>query len=392
MPTVLTTLFAAPFRIFFLSLALWAVVIVPLWLVLLLTPLQLPLLLPAPIWHQHEMLFGFLNAAVAGFLLTAVGTWTGTRPLHGGPLLALWLVWVAGRVLLLGAGGSPVEGLAHALELIFLPLVILDAGRRVARTRQWRQLIVLQVLTLLWLMQLGFHLQPSPRFAGGAMLLAMALMLVIGGRITPAFTANWLRAQGREGEAAAAQAPAWIDATAIGLTLLLLPVYLLQPFGPALIPAITLLTVTAALAVALRLGYWRGWRVYTEPLLWVLHLSLAWIPVALLLMAGSNLGWWPATVWQHAAGMGAMGGLILGVISRVALGHTGRPLQLPGGMIIAFAAIHAGALVRVLTALSLLPWQRGLEIAVLCWILAFGLFLIRYAGVLSSPRPDGKAG
>lgn len=129
-----------------------------------------------------------------------------------------------------------------------------------------------------------------------------------------------------------------------------------------------------------------------EPLLWILHLSLLWIPAALLLLAGHHLLGWPATAWQHALGIGAMGGLILGVMTRVALGHTGRPLQLPPGMVTAYLLIQLAVVVRLLTVFAVIPWRWGTSLAAAAWIAAFLLFLWRYLPVLCSPRVDGKAG
>jgi len=157
-------------------------------------------------------------------------------------------------------------------------------------------------------------------------------------------------------------------------------------------PAITVTALIAGGLSLLRIILWQGWRVREEPLLWILHLSLLWIPVALWLLAGSGLGLWRDTVWMHAVGIGAMGGLILGVISRVALGHTGRPLKLPAGMVTAFALIHLASLLRVGTGLMLIPWTAGVSLSALLWVVAYALFLIRYTRILASPRYDGKPG
>lgn len=385
-------LFAYPFRIFFFSLAVWAVLIVPLWLAVLLTSFPLPLALPPLYWHQHEMLYGLLNAAIAGFLLTAVCTWTQTVGLQGGRLLALWLVWFSGRLAMLLGGDLPT-GLAMLPDALFLPLVMLDAGIRIARARQARQILILVVLLLIWLTQMAFLLAPDSLFSSSGLILAMVLMLVVGGRITPAFTGNWLRAQGRLTDLPRSW-PA-LDRAAIFSTLLVVPALLFAAWQPTAVgasPALAGLAIAAAALVLARLWGWRGWRVKDEPLLWILHLSLSWVPIALLLLAGTALGAWPATVWKHAVGTGAMAGLILGVISRVALGHTGRPLELPRGMVLAFVLIHTAALVRVLTALEHLPWRAGLELSAICWLLAFALFLWRYTAILASPRPEGRPG
>lgn len=377
--------FAYPFRVFFLSAAALAALAVPAWLALLLHGAHAPLAFTPLHWHQHEMLFGFLHAAIAGFLLTAVCTWTGTERLHGAPLAALWLVWLLGRVAM--AAGEGVPGwLAHGVDLAFLPLVMLDAGWRIWHARQQRQLIVLVVLAALWLMELGFHLDPAGPYARGALLAAMLLMLVIGGRITPAFSGNWLRQRG--GDPARVSILPWLERLTLACVAAVLVTQVVA------VPA--WLAAGAALAAAgtsaARLLLWRGWLVRAEPLLWILHLALAWIPLALLLLAAAQLNYVPATAWVHAAGAGAMGSLILGVMARVALGHTGRPLRLPAGMTAAFVMILVAGAVRVLTTLQALPWRAGLGLAAVLWVVAFALFLLRYAAVLAGPRLDGKPG
>lgn len=379
------TLFAYPFRIFFLSLALWAVVIVVLWVALITGHAGLPLAWAPMMWHQHEMLFGLLSAGIAGFLLTAVCVWTQTERLQGAGLLALWLVWGLGR-LLATLGASVPEVMVVAANLLFLPLVMLDAGWRIWRARQRRQLIVLMVVALLWSMQAGFLLLGPARFAEAALLTAVLLMLVIGGRITPAFSGNWLRMRG--GAAERVRTLPALEVATLASSALLVPAVLLGL--PAM--ALALLAFVAAITSGVRLLLWRGWLVGAEPLLWILHLSLLWVPVALLLLAGAALGLWPATVWLHAAGVGAMGGLILGVISRVSLGHTGRPLVLPPGMVPAFVILHLGAAIRVLAALSVLPWKAGILLSGACWVVAFLFFIWRYAGILARPRADGRPG
>ncbi len=377
-------LFAFPFRIFFVSTALWAILAVLLWSLHISGTISLPLAHAPFLWHRHEMLFGFLNPAIAGFLLTAVCVWTGTDRLHGLPLLLLWLVWLAGR-LTATLGGQDAAGLSIAIDLAFLPLVALDAGRRIVGARQWRQLVVLMVIALLWLMQVGTLTRGPAIFTEGALVLAAALMLVIGGRITPTFSTNWLKARGGDPEQVRTLFPLEV-ALLVSLLLLLLAALLSHS------SAVTLMaTITAVLTLA-RLALWRGWLFRREPLLWILHLSLLWIPAALLLLAGHHAFDWPATAWQHALGIGAMGGLILGVMTRVALGHTGRPLQLPPGMVTAYGLIQVSVLSRLLTVFVVIPWQWGIAVAAAAWVTAFALFLSRYLPILWSPRADGKPG
>lgn len=378
--------FAYPFRVFFLSVAFWALVSVALWVPQITGQWQLPLALDPLAWHQHEMLFGFLTAAIAGFLLTAVCNWTQTVRLHGPPLIGLWLVWLAGRITLLVGSGWPA-GLVEAINLLFLPLVMLDAGRRIwLAGQQKRQLIVLLAVGLIWVAQAVFLLGDRAAAVPAALVGAVLLMLVIGGRITPAFSAGWLRMRG--GNPDLVRIFPWLERATLGSVAVLFVFVLLDAGSVWVIAAAGL----AALASGARLVAWRGWLVRADPLLWILHLSLLWIPVALVLLAGAEAGWWPGTVWYHAVGVGAMGGLILGVISRVSLGHTGRPLVLPRGMVSAFVLIHAGAVLRVVTALGGLPWQAGISVSASLWLLAFALFLWRYTPILISPRFDGRPG
>ncbi|PPI80606.1 NnrS family protein [Marinobacter flavimaris] len=377
-------LFSYPFRIFFLSMTVLALAVIPLWVMQVNGVISLPLAMPGLFWHQHEMLFGFLSAAIAGFLLTAVCVWTQTERTHGFRLVLLWGVWLAGRVLLATGADLPFW-LVQGVNLAFLPLVMVDAGWRIWHARQKRQLMIMVVLGLLWLMQIGFVTRLDMAFSYGALIMAMALISIVGGRITPAFSTGWLRQRGLDSNAVKT-IPALDMATVFSLILLM----------ASLVTGWQ--TVTGLLALLsgglmlVRLAGWKGWLVRQEPLLWILHLSILWVPVALFLLAGSLFAGWPSNAWSHAAGTGAVACLILGVISRVALGHSGRPLVLPKGMVFAFVAIHLAALVRVLTAFEIIPWHPGIGGSALLWLVAFGIFLYRYTAILASPRPDGREG
>lgn len=377
-------LFSYPFRIFFLSMTVLALAVIPLWVMQVNGVISLPLAMPGLFWHQHEMLFGFLSAAISGFLLTAVCVWTQTERTHGFRLVLLWGVWLAGRVLLATGADLPFW-LVQGVNLAFLPLVMVDAGWRIWHARQKRQLMIMVVLGLLWLMQIGFVTRLDMAFSYGALIMAMALISIVGGRITPAFSTGWLRQRGLDSNAVKT-IPALDMATVFSLILLM----------ASLVTGWQ--TVTGLLALLsgglmlVRLAGWKGWLVRQEPLLWILHLSILWVPVALFLLAGSLFAGWPSNAWSHAAGTGAVACLILGVIARVALGHSGRPLVLPKGMVFAFVAIHLAALVRVLTAFEIIPWHPGIGGSALLWLVAFGIFLYRYTAILASPRPDGREG
>jgi uncharacterized protein involved in response to NO len=408
-PNRIKCLFAYPFRIFFLSMACWAVLVIPLWIAFISGLITLPLVSGAMPWHQHEMLFGYVTPAIAGFLLTAVCVWTQTERLHGRSLALLWAVWLAGRLSFFGGEWLPY-GVVVAINLAFLPLLTLDAGRRIWQAKQPRQIPILLVLGALWLVEAAMLLSWHPVNAEGALILIMALMLIVGGRITPTFSDSWLKQRG--GSPVSRTLP-WLEKILLPLLLLLLiSTYLTNGstvsasavlFSSQVTPPPTLFATLTALAqpsLALlaagltlaRLLLWRGWHVSQEPLLWSLHVALLWIPVALVLLAGGKLDWWSQQAWLHAAGIGAIGGLILAVISRVSLGHTGRPLLLPKGMVAALWCIHVAAMFRVATAVDIMPYLPGLTITAALWTLAFLQFLIRYSPILTAPRPDGREG
>jgi len=380
----ISQLFSYPFRIFFLSMTVLALVAIPLWVMQVNGVISLPLAMPGLFWHQHEMLFGFLSAAIAGFLLTAVCVWTQTERTHGVRLVLLWGVWLAGR-LLLATGADLPFWLVQGVNLMFLPLVMVDAGWRIWHARQKRQLMIMVVLGLLWLMQIGFVTRLDMAFSYGALIMAMALISIIGGRITPAFSTGWLRQRGLD-STAVKTVPALDMATVFSLILLMASLVT----GWQTVTGV--LALLSGMLMLVRLAGWKGWLVRQEPLLWILHLSILWVPVSLFLLAGTLFAGWPSNAWSHAAGTGAVACLILGVISRVALGHSGRPLVLPKGMVLAFLAIHLAAVIRVLTAFEIIPWHPGIGSSTLLWLFAFGVFLYRYTGILASPRPDGREG
>lgn len=377
-------LFGYPFRIFFLSMTVLALLVIPLWVLQVTGVINLPLAMPGLFWHQHEMLFGFLSAAIAGFLLTAVCVWTQTERTHGFRLVLLWGVWLAGR-LLLALGADLPDWLVQGVNLAFLPLVMLDAGWRIWHARQKRQLMILVVLGLLWLMQIGFVTRLDMAFSHGALIMAMALISVVGGRITPAFTTGWLRQRGLDANVVK-------TIPALDITTLFSMILLTASLVTGWQTLTGTLAIVAGTLMLVRLANWKGWLVRKEPLLWVLHLSILWVPVSLYLLAGTLFAGWPSNAWSHAAGTGAVSCLILGVIARVTLGHTGRPLVLPKGMVIAFIAIQLAALIRVLTAFDIIPWHPGIGSSSLLWVFAYGMFLVRYTKILASPRPDGRAG
>ncbi|HEX5361506.1 MAG TPA: NnrS family protein [Fluviicoccus sp.] len=382
-------LFRLGFRPFFLGAALLALLAIPLWLAAwhgLLSGWQ-----PAGgwlAWHRHEMLFGFGLAVVAGFLLTAVQNWTGQPGLSGKPVAALAGVWLAGRIAWLADAPLP---LLIPLELAFPLLTAVAMGMQLWRVKQQRNYPIVGVLALLAAVDaevlIGLargddSLQRQGVWAG--LWLVAAMMTLIGGRVIPFFTRRGLRRPGDPLPMVRA------DQALLGGTVL---IAVLQAAGPGLSPHPALAALFAALGAGhgWRLARWFDRDVRTVPLLWSLHLAYAWLAVACLGMAGWHLGLFVSpSPSLHALTVGGMGGLILAMMARVTLGHTGRDLAPPPGMVLGFGLLHVGALARVGVA-PLWP-LAGLCVAATCWALAFGIFVWRYGPMLMQARVDGHPG
>jgi len=345
------------------------------------------------VWHAHEMSVGFAGAVVAGFLLTAVATWTGRPPVQGGWLVLLATAWLAGRGAMLFAAALPPR-LVAVLDLAFPLLLALLATREIIGGRNRRNFGVLALAWLLVVLALLYQaaqlgLVPTDTEAGTQQLVVRLLVQVlvlmvatIGGRVIPAFTTNWLRARQVN---RLPVARAWLERV-------ILPLTALAGLSQALFPdarATVVLCLLAALGHALRLAGWRGLATWPEPLLLVLHLAYAWLAIGFLLVAATGAGApLPGTAALHALTVGAVGGMILGMMTRVALGHTGRLLTAARGTVVAYGLLGLATLTRVFgpafepLALAAFQWSGAL------WIAAFGLFLWTYTPILLGPRAD----
>ncbi len=368
------------FRPFFILNALFAVLAVLAW-VLGLRGIGLAGL--GPLWHAHEMLIGFVLAAVAGFSLTAVSVWTGRPAVHGAPLGVLVLCWLLGRLAMAWPFGLHA-GVSAALDMLF-PLVLLALfGREVLAARNRRNYKLVAMVALVVLLNAWYHagiMQWSPgaeRQAAYLMVHAMLLMVgLVAGRITPAFTGNWLRQHGVE------RLPtdrAWMAAVALTLTAL---VGLAATFAPAH-PVTAGLAFLAALAHGLRLAQWRGLATVANPLLFVLHVAYAWLPAAYLLLGLSVSGWWvPASSALHALAMGALGSIVLAVTTRVSLGHTGRPLRAARPTVVAYCLLLLAVIGRLLAPVAGAGYMAAVELSAAFWMAAFLLFLWVYWPILT---------
>lgn len=387
-------LFACGFRPFFLLAGFDALINMAVWLTVFLDPGLWPLrTVPAMYWHAHEMLFGFASAAIAGFLLTAVPGWTGRTSYSGAPLVFLITLWLAGRFAMAPLGLLPPVA-ADAIDLAFFPAMILVLAPPLVRARKFRNLPFVGILALLFLANLCFHLGMNGVLAAGEQIglgiaidVVMILIVIIGGRIIPAFTKSGLA---RYGIAIRPQGNRWIEILSIGSIITVLLGDLAMPLSAAN----GLVALIAALAQTLRLVRWHGHRSTRDPLIWVLHLGYGWLAIGLLLKAIWLMAAAPfAEKWIHALTIGAFATMILAVMTRASLGHTGRALIARPHVAACYAMISISALIRIL-APAAFPLRYGavITISALLWMAAFGIFLQVFAPILCKPRADGRPG
>lgn len=387
-------LFAQGLRPFFLLAGLDAIFNVAVWLCVYFHPELWPAAgAPAMYWHGHEMLFGFIAAAIGGFLLTAVPGWTGRSSYAGLPLILLTAVWLAGRIAMFPFAGIPAPA-AAAIDLAFFPALALTLTPPLIRARKLRNFPFPLLLAAMFVADLLFHLGALGRFDigehAGLGLAADAvciLIAIVGGRIIPAFTRSGLARIGIE---APLRASIPLEYAAIASIVAVLLGDLVAPLS-AWNGAIALV---AGVLQAARLSQWQGHRTLREPLIWVLHLGYAWLAAGLLLKGVWLLaGWEFAEKWLHAITVGSFATMVLAVMTRASLGHTGRPLTAPPSMALSYASISAAAIVRVFGP-AVAPAQYGAEIAIagICWIAAFALFVAVYAPILTRPRADRRPG
>jgi uncharacterized protein involved in response to NO len=392
-PSLPTPLFRLAFRAFFLFGALVSLLGILVWNLILNGQLTFNPYGGALFWHSHEMLFGFVSAIVVGFLLTAVQNWTSIPGIKGMPLLALWLLWLAGRLGALFSWSDPM--LYAIIDVAFLPCAAFFLGRPIFKIRQYRNMFFVPVLLIMALAN-GFthagvlYSDPSLINQGNqlAIWLVVFLMSVIGGRVIPMFTANGTRTPKTE-------PIAWLEKLTLGSTLLLTLLHGLNAnsvMSPSLLGGLFLI---AGVGHGTRWLRWRFWVSLKTPLVWSLHTAYGFIPLGLLINSWAlfSNGVIASSTLLHFFTAGAMGSLIIAMMARVSLGHSGRPLQPHSAMTLAFAAIFAAGLSRTLM-ITLFPQWQGLWINLSSglWILSFGLFVFFYSRILTSPRVDGKPG
>jgi len=377
-------LWALGFRPFYLLASAFAALSILLWSLQFTGWLGRPYL-PAPIWHAHEMIFGFALAVVVGFLFTAGRNWSGLPTPTGWRLAALAALWVAGRVLVL----TPFGWAAALVNAAFPLAAAIAIAIPFVKSRNRRNYFFIGLLVLMSAVVLGIHLEQLgvlrfPGWAGIQLALDVILfiMAVMGGRVIPMFTNNGV-------PGAAATRKPLVEKAALGATLVLLAADALQAGGWLL----ALVAIVAAAAHLVRWWLWDPLKTLRSPIVWVLQVAYLWIPVHLVLRAAAVLGWVAPSAATHALTVGAIGGLIIGMITRTARGHTGRPLQADRYETACYLMVLLAALLRVFVPLLVpaLMLQAVVWSAVL-WSAAFGLYFVRYWPVLTRPRLDGRPG
>ena len=370
-------LFNLGFRPFYLLAALFSAVAIAVWAEAFARGGSFGYL-PPSLWHQHEMVFGFALAVIAGFLLTAGRVWTGLPTPDGLPLALLVLHWLAARVLLY-TGPAPLAAVVDGAFPFVLAAVM---ARLILGSRNARNYFVIVLLCALGAANVVFHLGFGALPVKAALYLILTLVLVMAGRVVPAFTGSALPRAGVVRKLR-------LDYASVAVSVAAFAADLLDWDGRA----VAALALAAAVLHGIRQWGWKPLATRGRPILWILHVSHAWFPAGFLLLALSALGLVAPSASIHAFGAGAMGGLIIGMITRTALGHTGRPLAAGRAETFAYVLVHIAAAFRVLAALA--PGPGYLPLVALsgaAWVAAFLIYFASYAPRLVSPRVDGKPG
>ncbi|MCP4078596.1 MAG: NnrS family protein [Gammaproteobacteria bacterium] len=388
----ISTVFRLAFRPLFLGGTLFAVLAISWWIYFWIKPGNW---MPhgGPLWwHSHEMLFGFGAAIAAGFLLTAVASWTGVSGIRGKPLAVLVFSWFLARLLLAFDFGL-ADWIIAMVDVSFLLFVSIAMAYPIIKVKQWRNLMFIPILLALtgfnaishWAV-LNNQYSLTFQYLHATIMLFTLLIAVLGGRVIPAFTANTTGC-------IKALPVKWIETASI-ISLLLMVVFAF--IGYALVPSILLFVVssTAAIVNFVRFSRWGIQHTQSIPLLWSLHLSYIFIPIGFVLLALHGIGLIDnVSAALHCFTIGSIGGMILAMISRISLGHTGRPLKINSLISVAYVAVLLAALIRVMIPLWLPEfYSLGIGVSGGLWILAFSIYLYFYAPMLVKPRVDGQPG
>ena len=377
-------LFALGFRPFYLLAGAFGALSIMLWAAQFAGWLGSAVILHGSQWHAHEMLFGYTFAVIVGFLFTAVRNWTQQPTPAGAPLAALAVLWLAGRVLAV----TPWSAWAALTDTVFTLGVALGIARPLAVSHNRRNYFFVAVVLALGAINLAFHaaLQDVAPFSADTAVaigldVVLFIMVVMAGRVAPMFTNNAVPGAGARRVSA-------IEYAALGSILILLTADLA---GQTRFAAV--IAAAAAVIHGVRLALWAPLKTRRQPLLWILHASYAWIVVHLALRAAAGLDWIVPNLAVHALTIGAIGGLTLGMMTRSALGHSGRPLVAGRAEVASYVLIQLSAAARVLLPIAVpAAYVTGAALSGLLWSAAFAIFTVAYWPVLTQPRVDGKPG
>ncbi len=382
--------FSMAFRPLFLLAGLYAPLIVLLWLLHLYWQPFLMLTEQNPImWHSHEMLYGFVAAGIGGFVFTAVANWTGRAPVHGMTLISLCVLWVLGRLAMLFGHALPAF-ITIAADLSYLMLVIAVLWRELYLAGNRRNYIILACIGLLFGFNLIYHLEvtdvlPAGQWSiRGAIGTVVLLVTIIGGRIIPAFTRNWLMRE-KPGLAMPTQMNRY-DSAVILMTLLVIPCWVLLP--GSLITGMMLLLCSVMQGI--RISRWQGFSTVREPLLLILHVAYSWIAVGYALLGAGLLFQFTPSAGVHALSVGAITTMILAVAARAGKGHSGRALESDWLLNLAFVFISLTAVFRISAAL--VYSEALVELSGLLWVAGFVCYLVSMAEILLKPAPVRDSG
>ena len=381
------------FRPFFLFACIFSVLSISAWAAVLTGELHFMPYGGLTFWHAHEMLFGFVAAIIVGFLLTAVQSWTGLRATHGIPLITLFTLWLLARMCML-LDIFAFKWITALLDISFLLLATFFMARLVLNVKQYRNLIFIPILLLLATANLFTHLSVitgEMHFYTQGMystvMIITLMMTVVAGRVFPMFTANGTKKNKVDNLA-------WLEKLVIGLTGILALIHFIETQHILSDKLMGLLFALSCLAHSIRALRWRPQVTFKTPLVWSLHLAYWFIPISFLLFALHYAGFNISTSNAlHGLTAGAMSSLILAMIARISLGHSGRPLTPHWVMKYAFSIIVLAGSVRIMSAHIQTFFSFNLNVlSAVLWALAFGIYVVVYAPILSSPRPDGKSG
>ncbi|THJ23692.1 MAG: NnrS family protein [Nitrospira sp. CG24D] len=373
------------FRPFFLSAALFAGVAIPIWALILTGWTDSPFRYTPRDWHVHEMLFGFLPAVITGFLLTAMPNWTDRPPLRGTPLLALVTLWLAGRLTIAMPWPAPL--VSALIDGGYLAVLAAIVWREIVAGKAWDRAPIGIVISIYATANILFHLlalsgSETDLPERMAVALMMLLLTLIGGRVTPSFTSDYLAERGLPD-----QLPSFsrYDGLTIVLTVVAALSWVVQPQASTT----GWVLIIAGLANIVRLARWRGWLTWREPIVLILHVGYGWLAFSLLIIGGATLGFAlkPADA-VHALTTGAVGAMTMAVMTRASLGHTGRSKQADRLTIMIYILVNLGALLRVFGPTIGLPTQLMLSTAAAAWSGAYLLFAVTYGPSLTRPSLD----